>query len=249
VTSDAARPGVSKEPDRIAGMFDAIARRYDRLNHLLSAGLDKRWRRRAVRELRLSGRERVLDVCTGTGDLAIEAATSDSGRARDVIGIDFSTEMLRLARRKVNAGSLASRIYLARGDATKLPLPDWSADVVMVAFGIRNVVDPVQGCREMLRVLVPGGTLAVLEFGAPRIPGLRTMYLWYFKYLLPVVGRTISKHSDAYSYLPASVMSFPAGEAFADLLRSAGFADVRSQPLTFGIVWLYIARKPETVVR
>jgi demethylmenaquinone methyltransferase / 2-methoxy-6-polyprenyl-1,4-benzoquinol methylase len=234
---------VSKDPQRIAGMFDAIARRYDRLNHLLSAGFDRRWRRRAVRELALTGRERVLDVCTGTGDLAIEAATSSSGRARDVLGVDFSSEMLRLARKKIMAAALTSHVRVARGDATQLPLPDAAADVVTVAFGIRNVVDPVQACRELHRVLVPRGRVAVLEFGAPRIPGLRTMYLWYFKYLLPVIGRSVSKHSDAYSYLPESVMNFPAGEAFADLLRSAGFGEVRSQPLTAGIVWLYIARK------
>jgi demethylmenaquinone methyltransferase/2-methoxy-6-polyprenyl-1,4-benzoquinol methylase len=238
-----ARAGVSKAPERIAGMFDAIARRYDRLNHLLSVGLDRRWRRRAIRDLALTGRERVFDVCTGTGDLAIEAATSSSGRARDVIGVDFSSEMLRLAQGKIEAASLASRVRVARGDATCLPLPDRSADVATVAFGIRNVVDPVQACRELHRVLVPGGRLAVLEFGAPRIPGIRTMYLWYFKYLLPLVGRAVSRHSDAYSYLPASVLDFPAGEAFADLLRSAGFDSVRSQSLSFGIVWLYVATK------
>ena len=247
MTTPAARASLSKEPERIARMFDGIARRYDRLNHLLSAGLDKRWRRRAICDLHLTGGERVLDVCTGTGDLAIEAAMSSSGHARDVIGIDFSSEMLRLAHGKIRAASLSSRIRIARGDATRLPLPDWAADVATVAFGIRNVVDPVQACREIHRVLVPGGQFAVLEFGAPRFPGIRTMYLWYFKYLLPLVGRAISKHSDAYSYLPESVMNFPAGEAFADLLRSAGFDDVRSQPLTFGIVWLYIARKAETV--
>lgn len=241
--------GVSKAPDRIAGMFDAIARRYDRLNHLLSAGLDRRWRRRAIRDLALTGTERVLDVCTGTGDLAIEAATSPSGHARDVLGIDFSSEMLRLAQGKVRAAALSSRIRIVRGDATRLPVPDESADVATVAFGIRNVVDPVQGCRELHRVLVPGGRLAILEFGAPRIPGVRTVYLWYFKYLLPLVGRAISKHSDAYTYLPESVMSFPAGEAFAGLLRQAGFETVQSQPLTFGIVWLYLARKPEKIRR
>ena len=247
-TTQTTGASLSKEPERIARMFDGIARRYDRLNHLLSAGLDRRWRRYAIRELKLTGRERVLDVCTGTADLAIEAATSPSGQAREVIGVDFSSEMLRLAQRKIHEASLAARVRIARGDATRLPLPDWSADVATVAFGIRNVVDPVQACRELHRVLVPGGQLAILEFGAPRIPGIRTMYLWYFKYVLPLVGRAVSQHSDAYSYLPESVMQFPAGEAFADLLRSAGFDDVRSQPLTFGIVWLYIATRGPKVV-
>ena len=243
VSSQATRASLSKEPERIARMFDGIARRYDALNHLLSAGLDRRWRRRAIRDLKLTGRERLLDVCTGTADLAIEAATSPHGRARDVIGLDFSSEMLRLAQLKIRAAALSSRIRITRGDATCLPWPEWAADVATVAFGIRNVVDPALACRELHRVLAPGGRLAVLEFGAPRIPGIRTMYLWYFKYLLPLVGRAVSKHSDAYSYLPESVMNFPAGEAFADLLRSAGFVGVHSQPLTLGIVWLYIAEK------
>lgn len=233
----------SKEPARIAGMFDAIARRYDALNHLLSAGLDRRWRRRAVRDLRLTGRERLLDVCTGTGDVAIEAAGSSAGRAAHVLGVDFSSEMLRFAAAKIRAALLDGRVRLTRSDATRLPLSDATFDAATVAFGIRNVVDPALACRELHRVLRPGGRLAILEFGAPRIPGVRTLYLWYFRHLLPLVGRAVSRHSDAYSYLPQSVMSFPAGEAFAAVLREAGFARVDSQPLTFGIVWLYIARK------
>jgi demethylmenaquinone methyltransferase/2-methoxy-6-polyprenyl-1,4-benzoquinol methylase len=224
-------------------MFDAIARRYDALNHLLSAGLDRRWRRRAVRALQLTGRERLLDVCTGTGDVAIEAALSTAGRAAAVVGIDFSSEMLKFAAAKIRSASLSRRVTLARGDATRLPLRDGTVDAATVAFGIRNVVDPALACRELHRVLRSGGRLAILEFGAPRIPGIRTLYLWYFRYLLPLVGRAVSRHSDAYSYLPSSVMSFPAGEAFANMLRGAGFGTVDSQPLTFGIVWLYTARK------
>ncbi len=166
----------SKQPARIAGMFDAIARRYDRLNHLLSAGLDRAWRRRAVRELHLTGRERVLDMCTGTADLAIEAATAAGGAARDVVGVDFAGEMLRLGLVKVRARGLAGRIHLARGDATAMPLPDAAFDAAMVAFGIRNVLDPQGACREFHRVLRPGGRLAVLEFGMPSVPGLRALY-------------------------------------------------------------------------
>jgi demethylmenaquinone methyltransferase/2-methoxy-6-polyprenyl-1,4-benzoquinol methylase len=185
----------------------------------------------------------VLDVCTGTGDVALEAVRGTAPGAAGVLGVDFSTEMLKVARAKILAASAASRVRLARGDATRLPVADARVDAATVAFGIRNVVDPGAACRELHRVLVPGGRLAILEFGAPRIPGVRTLYLWYFRYLLPLVGRAVSKHEDAYRYLPASVMAFPAGEAFAGLLRAAGFADVRSQPLTFGIVWLYLARK------
>jgi demethylmenaquinone methyltransferase/2-methoxy-6-polyprenyl-1,4-benzoquinol methylase len=238
-----AMTSTSKEPARIAGMFDAIARRYDTLNHLLSAGLDRLWRRRAVRALSLSGRERVLDMCTGTGDLAIEAATAPDGRAAEVIGIDFSSEMLRYAAPKLRAAALQSRVRLVRGDATRVPLPDASCDAAMVAFGIRNVLDPARGCEEFHRVLRPGGRLAVLEFGTPRIPGLRQLYFWYFRQVLPRVGRLISKHSDAYTYLPASVIEFPTGQAFEAMLTRAGFSTVRTETLSFGIVYLYVATK------
>jgi demethylmenaquinone methyltransferase/2-methoxy-6-polyprenyl-1,4-benzoquinol methylase len=232
----------SKEPARIAGMFDAIAGRYDTLNYLLSAGFDRRWRRRAVRALQLTGRERVLDMCTGTADLAIEAASSSSGAAREVVGIDFAGEMLRLGNRKVRAAGLDRRVWLARGDATAMPLRDASVDAAMVAFGIRNVIDTDKACREFHRVLRSGGRLAILEFGSPQMPGLREAYQWYFRAVLPRIGRLISKHGEAYSYLPASVEQFPSGEAFANVLRRNGFTDVRFEVLTFGVVYLYVAR-------
>ena len=229
-------------------MFDAIARRYDTLNHLLSAGLDRRWRRRAIRELALTGHERVLDLCTGTGDLAMAAVTGTSGQAGDVVGIDFAGEMLRHARTKIAEAGLHTRVRLVRGDATAVPLPDASVDAAMVAFGIRNVIDPARACAEMRRVLRPGGRLAILEFGAPRLPGIRALYLAYFRYLLPVIGRAFSRHRDAYSYLPASVIEFPVGAAFARVLEAAGFVDVRYQALTFGIVYLYLAKTTSGVV-
>ena len=234
----------SKEPARIAGMFDAIARRYDTLNHLLSAGLDKRWRRQAVRALALTGRERLLDMCTGTADLAIEAATSPTGAAREVVGVDFAGEMLRLGWRKVRAAGLDRRIHLVRGDATRVPLPDASCDAATVAFGIRNVIDPARALDEFHRILRPGGRLAVLEFGAPTLPGLRQLYAWYFRAVLPRIGRLISKHGEAYEYLPASVQQFPSGAAFDEMLRRAGFSQVRHDSLTLGVVYLYVARKP-----
>ena len=233
----------SKEPAKIAGMFDLIAKRYDTLNHLLSAGMDKRWRRRAVRELQLTGRERVLDVCTGTGDFAVEAMTSTHGRARDVVGVDFSAAMLHYAKPKIAVPPMASRVHLVRGDAMRLPIPDASIDAVTIGFGIRNVADPVAALRDFHRVLRPGGSLAILEFGFPWIPGIKQAYRAYFRYVLPLVGRTISKHNDAYSYLPASVAEFPNNEGFVKLVRQAGFSEVRAVPLTTGIVYLYIARK------
>lgn len=233
----------SREPARISGMFDRIAHRYDRLNRILSAGLDQRWRARAIRELALTGREDVLDMCTGTADLAIMAVTTRAGQARDVTGVDFSGEMLRLGLGKVRTAGLESRVHLVRGDATRVPTPDARFDAAMVAFGIRNVSEPERAIQEFARVLRPGGQLAVLEFGFPKIPGIRAAYRWYFKYLLPVVGRMFSKHNEAYSYLPASVETFPTPEAFAEMLKRHGFATVRTVPLTFGIVYLYVARR------
>jgi demethylmenaquinone methyltransferase / 2-methoxy-6-polyprenyl-1,4-benzoquinol methylase len=227
----------SREPERIAGMFDAIARRYDTLNHLLSAGLDRRWRRRAIRSLRLTGTERVIDVCTGTADVAIAAAAS----ARDVVGVDFAGEMLRLGLEKVRRAGLSDRVWLARGDAMRLPLPDASCDAATVAFGIRNVADPLAGCRELRRVLRPGGRLAILEFGMPRTPVLAALYRGYFRAILPRIGRLVSRHHEAYSYLPLSVEEFPSGDVFANLLREAGFVDVRPVRLALGAVYLYAA--------
>ena len=227
-----------KTPDRIAGMFDAIAPRYDLLNHLLSAGIDRRWRKRAIATLGLTGRETLIDVCTGTADVALEA----SGAAR-VIGVDFAGAMLTLGLRKVHAGGQAKRIALVRGDAMRLPARDQTADAATVAFGIRNVQRPEVACAEMARVLRRGGRLAILEFGVPRIPGVSALYLWYFRRVLPLIGRLISGHTGAYSYLPASVGTFPPPAEFMTLLRQAGFAEVRAVSLTFGIVYLYTGVK------
>ena len=215
-------------------MFDAIAPRYDLLNRVLSAGIDRRWRARAIRSLRLTGRETLLDVCTGTADVALQAR--DAAR---VVGVDFAGAMLLIGRRKVMAAGEVRRVALLRGDATRLPVGDGRADAATVAFGIRNVQRPERACAEMARALRPGGRLAILEFGVPRIWGISTLYLWYFKHLLPAVGRMVSGHSAAYSYLPASVGTFPPPQDFMTILEQAGFADVRADPLTFGIVYLY----------
>lgn len=237
----------AKESSRIAGMFDAIAERYDFLNHLLSAGLDKRWRRYAVDALQLNGRETVLDLCTGTADLALAALTGDH-RAKRVVGIDFSAAMLQIGRTKIGTGRVPPEaITLIRSDAMRIPLRDHTVDAATIGFGIRNVEQPVVACREIVRVLRPGGTLVILEFSLPRSPALRNFYLWYFRNVLPLVGRLISKHPSAYKYLPDSVETFPSPEAFAQQLRDAGFGTVRAVSLTFGVVYMYVARKDPRV--
>jgi demethylmenaquinone methyltransferase/2-methoxy-6-polyprenyl-1,4-benzoquinol methylase len=232
---------IDKTPSRISNMFDTIAPRYDLLNHVLSAGLDRRWRDRAVDELRLDPGARVLDLCTGTADLAI--ATVRRARGASVIGIDFAGEMLRFALAKVRRDGLTPSIRLVRGDAAQIPIASGSCDAATVAFGIRNVAEPSRALAELARVLRPGGRLAILEFGQPRVPGIRTLYAWYFRYLLPLIGRTVSKHRSAYSYLPASVGTFPAPAEFSRMIAAGGFSEVRTVPLTFGIVYLYIAER------
>jgi demethylmenaquinone methyltransferase / 2-methoxy-6-polyprenyl-1,4-benzoquinol methylase len=219
-------------------MFDAIAARYDLLNHLLSAGMDRQWRRRAIAALQLRGHEMLLDLCAGTADLAL-AATDSSPSARRVIAIDFSGEMLRIARNK-----LAARpIELVRGDATRIPLASGTVDAVTIGFGIRNVERPLEACREIARVLGPNGKLVILEFSLPRSTLLRSLYLWYFRHLLPIIGRTISRHKTAYSYLPESVEAFPSPEEFSRQLRQSGFGTVNAVPMTFGVVYMFVAVK------
>jgi demethylmenaquinone methyltransferase/2-methoxy-6-polyprenyl-1,4-benzoquinol methylase len=222
-------------------MFDAIARRYDFLNHFLSAGLDTRWRARAIREIALPSNAQVVDLCTGTGDLAI-ASVRAQARAR-VVGVDFAAAMLAVGRDKLRAQALDRRISLVRGDATRIPVTDGWADAATIGFGIRNVAQPEQALAELARVLKPGGRLAILEFGEPRIPGIRALYNWYFRAVLPQLGRVVSKHQSAYSYLPASVGTFPRPAAFAATISSHGFRDVRAVPLSLGIVYLYVATR------
>jgi len=234
---------VNKSPERIAGMFDAIAGNYDFLNHLLSAGIDKRWRKKAIQSLSLTGRETVLDLCTGTADLALAAIDASPGAAR-VLGVDFAGAMLRIGLEKTRRRALDSRVTLVRGDASKVPACDRSVDAVTVAFGIRNVLDTAAACAEMFRVLRPGGRVAVLEFAIPTTPGVRSAYLWYFNRVLPLIGKVISRHNAAYGYLPASVGAFATPNEFVTILRQRGFLDVRAVPLTFGIVYLYTATRP-----
>ena len=235
-----------KAPDKISGMFDAIAARYDLLNTVLSGGLDRYWRRRAIASLKLTGRERLLDVCTGTADVAIGAARRANGANR-VVGVDFSSSMLTHGLGKVRAATLSDRIQLIRGDAMALPAANESVDAVTIAFGIRNVQRPEVACQELMRVLKPGGRLAILEFGTPQSPVFAPIYHWYSHHVLPRIGRFVSRHEGAYNYLPESIGAFAYGGEFARILRAAGFSRVLARPLMLGAVYLYTATKSSSV--
>jgi len=229
---------IDKAPERIAGMFDAIAGRYDSLNRFLSVGFDRRWRRRMVSSLGLTETQTVLDLCTGTADVAIALCKAEPS-CRRVIGVDFSTEMLRQGQNKLNTQGLISKVHLLRADGTAVPLPSDSVDAATIAFGIRNIQNPMHALLEIRRVIRPGGRLVILEFGMPSILGIRALYRWYFRRVLPWFGRLASGHDSAYSYLPRSVGEFPSGLAFCQLMQDAGFIKTRAHMLQFGIVYLY----------
>lgn len=235
-------------------MFDRIAARYDTVNRVLSLGLDKSWRRRVVRELGLGthadraqrawfgDRPRLLDVATGTGDLAIALATACAGAT--VVGLDPSTNMLEIARRKIGQRGLTDRIELVEGDAQALPQRNCEIDAATIAFGIRNVPDREQGLRELARVVRPGGRIAVLELGEPRRGVLGTMARWHSHHLVPRIGGWLSG-SREYAYLQRSVAAFPPPDAFAALMRRAGLEVLKVIPLTFGVCTLFIATPAE----
>ncbi|MGN6548069.1 MAG: bifunctional demethylmenaquinone methyltransferase/2-methoxy-6-polyprenyl-1,4-benzoquinol methylase UbiE [Aureliella sp.] len=236
---------LDKTGQRVRRMFGEIAPRYDLMNHVLSLGIDIRWRRRAVRELRLDGTEPILDCCTGTGDLALMLAERVGSRAR-VIGTDFCFPMLARAHRKqlASPGALATSVAFMQADTQALPFEAATFQAVTVAFGLRNVEDTELGLGEMTRVCRPGGQVAVLEFSKPTLPGFRELYSAYFKHVLPRIGQSLARNrQDAYEYLPASVSEFPCGEALAQLMRAAGLRDVRIIPLTFGIATLYVGER------
>lgn len=233
---------VDKSERRVRAMFAEIARRYDFLNHFLSAGTDLYWRRRAVRAADAGLRGPILDVCTGTGDLAF-ALRKRFGDGVPVVGTDFTHEMLVIAGekgRKRQAG-----VPFVEADAQSLPFPDDSFDLVTVAFGLRNVTDTTRGLREMVRVCRPGGEVFVLEFSKPTAPVLSGVYAWYFRNVLPRIGQWLAQNRhSAYSYLPESVGEFPSGSDFTALMASNGLTDARATPLTFGVATLYRGRKP-----
>ena len=217
-------------------MFDSISKRYDFLNHFLSLGIDKGWRRKAIALLKADQPKRILDVATGTADLAMEALSLNPDK---IIGVDLSEGMLSMGRIKVHKAKQDGIIELQKGDSEKLLFDDASFDACTVGFGVRNFEHLDQGLREIHRVLKPGARIVVLEFSKPKVFPVKQVYNLYFNAILPFWGRYISKSNSAYSYLPESVRHFPDGAAFLKHLSDAGFKNTSARTLTFGICSIY----------
>ena len=233
--------GVDKSGDRVRGMFAEIAPRYDLVNRLLSGGIDVLWRRTTVRRAPPPPAGAMLDVCCGTGDLALAYAAKAEPAVR-IVASDFCRPMLD--RGEVKAAKAGRAIEWVEADAMRLPFDDAAFDLVTVAFGLRNIADTSRGLAEMARVTKPGGKLAILEFSLPRSAVIRAGYLWYFRNVLPRLGNAVARNgSDAYTYLNQSVEEFPSGERLAALVRAAGYDAVELIPLTFGIATLTIATR------
>jgi demethylmenaquinone methyltransferase / 2-methoxy-6-polyprenyl-1,4-benzoquinol methylase len=223
-------------------MFDRIAQRYDLLNRLMSMGLDVWWRRQLVRTLKLGKKPRVLDVATGTADVALSIARKHQDST--IVGLDPSRQMLDVGDRKINQAKLAERITLIEGDAQSMPMPADCFDAACVSFGIRNVPDRVRGLAEMARVVKPGGRVVVLELGEPRDGLLGPLVRWHVHHLVPWLGARLSG-ADAYKYLQQSIAAFPPPAAFAYLMREAGLENVHCKRLSFGAVHLFWGTVPE----
>ena len=225
---------------QVAKMFDNIAGSYDFLNHFLSLGIDILWRKRAVHEIGKISPKTILDIATGTGDLAVEASVLNPTR---IVGIDISEGMLEVGRKKMKTKRLDSIIEMLYGDSENLPFDDNSFDAITAGFGVRNFEDLPKGLSEMYRVMNKGGKVAILEPAEPSIFPFKQLYSLYFKIILPFVGKLVSKDNAAYNYLPESVAAFPCGQAFLNELKNAGFKHTQHIKLTFGVAALYIATK------
>jgi demethylmenaquinone methyltransferase/2-methoxy-6-polyprenyl-1,4-benzoquinol methylase len=235
---------VDKSAPRVRRMFGEIAPRYDFLNHLLSLNSDRYWRWQTVRRAAAVGNDPILDLCTGTGDLALAYARHTNA---PIVAADFCHEMLAIGQKKAAAAGVSDRVRFIEADAEHLPFADASFQIVCVAFGLRNVANTDRGLTEMIRVCRPGGKVAVLEFSHPRRWPMSSLYRWYSRSVLPRIGQALAPNaSSAYQYLPQSVVEFPVYEQFVGRMESAGLTNVKYVPLTFGIATLYIGyKRPE----
>ena len=234
---------VDKSGPRVRRMFGEIAGKYDFLNHLLSLNIDRYWRWRTVRTVAPKSGDRILDVCTGTGDLALAYHKATKGEA-EIVGADFCHEMLAIGHQKGMKARAGDRLTFIEADTQSLPFPSDRFNIVTVAFGLRNVADTDAGLAEMTRVCSPGGHVAVLEFSSPEWQPFKGIYSWYFRNVLPRIGQMLARNAEsAYSYLPESVGEFPQGEALAERMRRVGLTEVSYRPLTLGVATLYVGKK------
>ena len=223
-------------------MFDQIAHSYDFLNHFFSLGIDIVWRKRAIKELKKYAPKKVLDVATGTADFAIQSVKSNL-QADEIIGVDISEGMLEVGRKKIKEKGIDHIIQLRRGDSEQLPFEEKTFDAYTVAFGVRNFENLELGMSDMLRVLKTGGVGVVLEFSKPTVFPIKQLFRFYFRFIMPTVGKWISKDSRAYTYLPESVDAFPSGNAFLDIMKKVGYSNTRMIRLAGGIATIYIGEK------
>ncbi|WP_282162973.1 bifunctional demethylmenaquinone methyltransferase/2-methoxy-6-polyprenyl-1,4-benzoquinol methylase UbiE [Ulvibacterium marinum] len=230
----------SGKKEQVTQMFDTISKNYDGLNRVISFGLDIKWRKRVVKILLKKKPVQILDIATGTGDLAISLVKTG---ATKIIGLDISQGMLEVGKKKVIAKNLGSTVEMIIGDSENLPFPENTFDAVTVAFGVRNFETLEKGLREIHRVLRPSGTFVVLETAVPSKTPFKQGYHFYCKYMLPAIGKLFSKDKSAYSYLSKSASVFPHGTDFNNILRKTGFIDVANKPQTFGVASIYVATK------
>jgi demethylmenaquinone methyltransferase/2-methoxy-6-polyprenyl-1,4-benzoquinol methylase len=226
--------------EKVKSMFNDIAPKYDLLNHVLSMGIDKLWRKKVRKQLAEIKPERILDIATGTGDLAIELARLNP---KEIIGADIAVDMLKVGEKKIQKKGLDKIIKLEQGDAENMKFETGYFDAVTVAFGVRNYENLLKGLKEMHRVLRPGGKVAILEFSKPSAFPVKNLYNFYFKNILPNIGKKVSKNDEAYTYLPESVQQFPEGRNFMKVMKEAGFTQISQERLTFGIATLYTGLK------
>ncbi|GAB5522407.1 MAG: bifunctional demethylmenaquinone methyltransferase/2-methoxy-6-polyprenyl-1,4-benzoquinol methylase UbiE [Roseivirga sp.] len=230
----------ASKKEQVAEMFNNISHRYDFLNHFLSLGIDILWRKKAIRLLKPDQPKQILDIATGTGDFAIEALALKPDK---VIGVDISAGMLEHGKQKMKRKGIDHIIDMQMGDSEKLLFESNTFDAVIVSFGVRNFENLEKGLSDMFRVLKPGGKTVIIEFSRPRRFPMKQLYNFYFKSILPIIGKLISKDQSAYTYLPESVEAFPDGEDFLTILQKVGFKSTECKPLTFGISSIYIGQK------
>jgi len=229
--------------EQVAEMFDNIAHSYDFLNHFFSLGIDKLWRKKAIKILKKENPQSILDVATGTGDFALQSIKNNLPAEGSIVGLDISNGMLEVGRKKIRSRSLSERIDMVQGDSEDIPFEDKYFDATMVAFGVRNFQNLKPGLQEMYRVIKPNALCVVLEFSKPKKFPIKQLFGFYFKRIMPTFGKLVSKDSRAYTYLPESVDAFPEGKDFLDIMKNCGFKETEQKLLFGGVASIYTGRK------